>query len=153
MPAERVRQHLKTHGVGYEVHEHATTYTAHEVAAAEHVPGANVAKSVLLQAGDDLVMAVLPATCKVDMIKARAVFGSEVHMAREDDFCAVFGDCEPGAEPPFGNLYGLRTFVDRRLTAEHITFNAGTHTEAMTIALTDYMGIVNPEVTDLAVDR
>jgi Ala-tRNA(Pro) deacylase len=145
MAAERIREYLMTHGVEYDFHEHELAYTAQEVAAVEHIPGDEFAKPVMLFADGTLTMAVLPATQRVDLDKARSAMGAqEIRLANEDEFKDVFVDCQAGAEPPFGNFYGVPVYVDESLTAERITFNAGTHTQCITMALADYVELVKP---------
>jgi Ala-tRNA(Pro) deacylase len=150
MPAERVREYLVEHGVKYETGTHAVAYTTSEVAEAEHIPGRQMAKVVLLMTGDTLTMAVIPGDEMVDLEKAAAVLGVEdVRLAEENEFGAVFPDCDTGAEPPFGTLYGVRTIVDDSLTSPTVTFDAGTHTETITMALDDYLELTSPERADL----
>jgi Ala-tRNA(Pro) deacylase len=151
MDAHRVRKFLISHGVGYEVEQHSPAYTAQEVAAAEHVPGRKFAKPVIVSADGKLIMTVLPANRLLDLEKVKATLGCEdVRLAREEEFAPIFDDCERGAEPPFGNLYGLPTIVDADLTTEEMVFNAGSHTETMKIPTIEYLGLVHPEKADLA---
>ena len=151
MDAHRVRKYLITHGVGYQVERHPVAYTAQEVAAAEHISGRKFAKPVIVNADGRLIMTVLPANRLLDLEKVKVALGSEdVRLAREDEFAPVFDDCDRGAEPPFGNLYGLPTIVDVDLTAEEMVFNAGSHTETMKISTIEYLGLVRPEKADLA---
>ena len=150
MSAERVRRYLMEHGVAYQTHTHGLAYTTSEVAEAEHVSGKEMAKAVMLKADDRLVMAVVPGDKKVDLEKAGKVLGVEgVRLAVENEFATSFPDCEPGAEPPFGALYNVPTLVDISLQSPKITFNAGTHTETITIALGDYLELTKPKRADL----
>ncbi len=151
MDAHRVRKYLISHGVGYELEQHPLAYTAQEVAAAEHVPGRKFAKPVIVNADGKLIMTVLPANRLLDLEKVKAMLGCEdVRLAREEEFAPIFDDCERGAEPPFGNLYGLPTIIDIDLTTEELIFNAGSHTETMKIPTIEYLGLVHPEKADLA---
>ena len=151
MTAERVRAHLDEQGIRYELADHPVAYTAQEIAAAEHVAGETFAKPTLLMADGKLVMAVLPGPRRVDFDKARRALGAEeVRLAKEAEFSSAFPDCEVGAEPPFGNLYGLPVYVDERLTASPIVFNAGSHRQTMTMALSDFVDVVTPIRADLA---
>lgn len=154
MSAEKVRGFLMEHGVGYETHTHSLAYTTSEVAQAEHVPGRAMAKVVMLVADDRLVMAVVPGDEKVDLEKAaKTLDANEVRLAEESEFAPSFPDCERGAEPPFGALYDVPTLVDEGLSTEEITFNAGTHTETITMALDDYLEVTNPMRADLIIGR
>ena len=153
MTAERVRAHLDELGISYDLVDHKVAYTAQEIAAAEHIAGESFAKPTLLMADGKLVMAVLPGPRRVDFEKARRALGAEeVRLANETDFSLAFPDCEVGAEPPFGNLYGLSVYVDDRLTASRIVFNAGSHRQTMAMALSDFLDVVKPIRADLARD-
>lgn len=146
MAAQRLIEYLDERGVSYEREDHPVAYTAQEVAASEHVSGWLVAKTVILRAGGELAMVVLPAPLRVDLDKARAELGSErVELAGEDEFAGVFADCEAGAEPPFGNLYGLPVYVDRTLREdEEIVFRDGTHRGTIRMATDDWFRLVEP---------
>lgn len=151
MIVSRLRQHLDSNDADYEVTKHPEVFTAQEVAAAEHIPGGAMAKTVMLMANDDLVMTVLPGTLMVDLTKASEELGKrDVRLAKEDEFASVFDDCDAGAEPPFGGLYGIPVFVDEHLVADQITFKAGSHTETVTMARADYLELAEPKVIDVA---
>ncbi|HEX6222434.1 MAG TPA: YbaK/EbsC family protein [Acidimicrobiia bacterium] len=151
MSAERVRSYLMGHGVGYETQTHPVAYTTSEVAEAHHVSGHQMAKAVMLMAGDELVMAVVPGDRMVDLEKtATALNVEDVRLAEESEFSSSFPDCEGGAEPPFGALYEIPTLVDNGLN-DRITFNAGTHTETITMDLRDYLELTHPKRADLVV--
>jgi len=138
------------HGVAYETNSHPLAFTASEVAEAEHVPGHHLAKAVMLMAGDDLVMAVVPGDDMVEPTKAAAAFNvEEVRLAEEAEFSPSFPDCEVGAEPPFGSLYGVPMVVDSGLSSSRITFNGGTHTESITMGLEDYLTLTHSKRADL----
>ena len=130
--AAKLKECLDSNRVSYDVLAHPQVYTAQDVAAAAHVPGRELAKSVVVKADDRLVLAVLPAPRKVNTDELRKALGAkEVRMAHEAEFASLFPGCELGAMPPFGNLYGVEVYVDRSLTRdEDIVFNAGTHVEA-----------------------
>ncbi len=150
---DRLERYLREQGVGYEVHHHPLAYTAQEVAASEHVPGKELAKTVIAKADDDrLVMVVLPATRTVHLAKLATALGADrARLAEEPEFTAAFPDCEVGAMPPFGNLYGVPVYVDRSLAAdERIVFRAGTHTDTMRVAYADFARLVGPTVVDIA---
>lgn len=149
---ERLVQYLQEQGVSFQVHDHRTAYTAEQMAAAEHIPGKMVAKAVMAFADDKLVMLVLPSTYLVDRAHAARALGvREVRLAGEQEFAATFPDCEVGALPVFGNLYGLPVYTDTSLTAdEMITFPAGTHTESLSVRYADFERLVKPAVVELA---
>lgn len=150
MAAERVRQYLEQNGVDFAEHSHATTYTTVDTAEVEHLTPAGMAKVVFLDVDDRLVMVVVPGDRTVDLGKVlHALEASSVEMAGEADFAPAFPDCEVGAEPPFGLLYGVRTVVDEALTSDAITFPAGSHKETISMALDDYLALIRPERADL----
>ncbi|HZD05798.1 MAG TPA: YbaK/EbsC family protein, partial [Longimicrobiales bacterium] len=101
-----------------------------------------------------LVMGVLPAPYRIDLDKVRLVLGTEeVRLARESEFADTFADCERGAEPAVGTIYGVATILDRRLDAESIVFAAGSHSESITLGRDDYMTLVHPKVAEIGEDR
>ncbi|MEX1133548.1 MAG: YbaK/EbsC family protein [Acidimicrobiia bacterium] len=152
--AEQVRRYLMEHGVEYQIHPHATAYTTSETAEAEHVSAKEMAKVVMLTADDRLLMAVMSGDEIVDMEKARTALGANsVRLANEGEFSPSFPDCDKGAEPPFGSLYDIPMVVDQGLDSSRITFNAGTHTETITMALSDYLALTKPKRADLAAAR
>lgn len=152
MAAERVRQLLDEQGISYDAETHPRAVSAQRLAQAEHITGWMIAKPVILQAGDDLVMAVIPGAAMVDLDRAATALGTDVRLATEERFTSVFPDCEDGAEPPFGSLYGIPVFVDPILERdEFIVFRAGTHDTTMRMRTTDYLDVEHPTMAELAV--
>lgn len=145
---QRLEQYLRDNGVAYEEHSHAEAFTAQEVAAQEHVSGKRLAKVVMVVADGELALLVLPAHELVDLQRAAQALGAaDVRLAREEEFADRFPDCDVGAMPPFGNLYGFETHVDEALTdGDEIVFQAGTHRDTMTIAYRDFARLVEPKV-------
>jgi Ala-tRNA(Pro) deacylase len=151
---ERLESYLRENGVSFEVEEHPTAYTAQKIAATEHVPGRMFAKVVMAITNGDLVMLVLPAPSVVDVGKVAEVLGEDVRLASESEFATTFADCEPGAMPPFGNLYDVPVYVDLALGRnERIVFQAGTHSMTMNVAYADFERLTAPTVADIAVAR
>jgi Ala-tRNA(Pro) deacylase len=150
MPVSQLIEFLDKHHVKYVTITHSTAYTAQEIAHSAHVPGEELAKTVIVKLDGKMVMAVLPAPAKVDVDRLRELTGAgKAELARESEFRDRFPDCEVGAEPPFGNLYELDVFVDSSLTEdENIAFNAGSHTELIRLAYRDFETLVNPRVAD-----
>jgi Ala-tRNA(Pro) deacylase len=137
---------LNSRHVPFERLQHRPVYTANRVAQALHVPGREMAKSVLLRTGHGYVVAVLPATHRVDLERVRADLGEEqVEMACEEEMDQLFPDCERGALPPFGSLYQLPTVVDESLAQdEEIVFEAQNHEEAIRMAYRDFETLEHP---------
>ncbi len=149
---EELEAYLRENKVPFQFQHHAVAYTAQEVAAAEHVPGRMLAKVVIVMGDDKLAMFVLPAPVRVDLEKAAAVLGAkEARLAREEEFADRFPGCEVGAMPPFGGLYDLPAYVDKSLAEdETIVFEAGTHTDTMSMKYGDYDRLANPNVAEFA---
>lgn len=148
MPAAKLKAYLDSNNVKYLSIPHSTAYTAQGIAAVSHISGKELAKTVMVNADDKLIMAVLPASKQVDLLALRKLVGAEsIRLASEREFKTQFPDCEVGAMPPFGNLYDLRVFVDETLTKdEEIAFNAGSHTELIRLAYGDFERLVQPTV-------
>ena len=146
--SERLQAHLKQAKARYTVAKHPTAYTAQELAAAQHVPGRRMAKCVLVTTDGGPLLAVLPATQLIDFkLLKRVVRAKTLRIATEADIKRHFPDVEVGAMSPFGNLYGVPVAVERTLgESEAITFNAGSHTETMTMRYQDVVDLVKPRV-------
>jgi Ala-tRNA(Pro) deacylase len=147
----KLESYLREHGVAYEVQHHPQAITAQEVAASEHVPGKIMAKVVMVIADNKPLMLVLPANEHVFMPEvARILKVHEAHLAEESEFAPLFPDCEVGSMPPFGNMYSLPVYVDTALAQqESIYFQAGSHTDTMSMRYTDYARLVKPAVAAL----
>ena len=137
---------LNSRRVPFEHLHHRPAYTANRTAQMLHVPGKEVAKTVLLRTDRGYVLAVLPATHQVDLDEVRRELGVErVEMASEAEMDRLFPDCERGAVPPFGSLYHLETLVDESLTAdERIVFDAQSHEDAIRMTYRDYESLEHP---------
>ena len=146
MVLQRLREYLDQEKVKYVIITHSPATTAQEIAAAAHIPGKEMAKTVMMKVDGEMVMVVLPASTKVDLGRLLDATGADgVELAQEREFKDLFPGCELGAMPPFGNLFGLRTFVADELTEdEEIAFNAGSTTELIRMAYQDYARLVQP---------
>lgn len=146
----RLREYLDEKKVRYDVSSHREAFTAQDIAAALHVPGKKLAKVVMIKSGERFVMAVLPATWKIDMEKMKKVLkNTDVRLATENEFKDLFPACDVGAMPPFGNLYNLDVYVDKSLTEDReIVFNAGTHVDTVNMNYQDFVSLVKPVVAD-----
>lgn len=149
---DRLEGYLCEQGVPFQMQSHYRAFTAQQVASSEHISGKMMVKVVMVLADGALVMLVLPASQQVDLGKVAAGLGArEVTLASERDFAPAFPDCELGAQPPFGNLYGLPVYVDPTLAEDDvIVFQAGTHTEAISMRYEDYDRLVQPVVGDFS---
>ena len=148
MPLNKVKAFLDTHGIKYVSIRHSAAFTAAEVAASAHVAGRDFAKTLIVNLDDERVMVVLPATRRLLLGELREMLECEhARLATEAEFQDLFPDCELGAMPPFGNLYGMKVYVAADLAHEaEIAFNAGTHTEVIKMKYDDFDRLVKPLV-------
>jgi Ala-tRNA(Pro) deacylase len=143
---------LNKNNVSYEILHHPEAFTAQTIAAVEHIKGRHHAKVVMAKSGSGHLMTVLAANQRIDLEKLENISGEPTSLETENDFMALFPDCAPGTMPPFGNLYGLPTYVDKTLAQEdYIVFEAGTHTDAIKLSYHDYERLAKPRVEDFAV--
>ena len=142
MPVAKLKEFLDSHNIKYVVMSHSPAYTAQAIAAAAHVSGKELAKTVMVKVDGKM------ASFWVDLDLMRDAVGAElVEIATEDEFQGMFPGCEVGAMPPFGNLYGMDVFAAQRLAEdEEIVFNAGSHTELIKLAYADFERLVRPTV-------
>lgn len=152
MPVAKLKEFLDRNHVPYETIPHPQAYTTQEVAAAAHIPGREVAKTVMVRIDGQMAMVVLEAPDRIDLERLREVTGARaIELAEEEEFKHLFPNCEPGAMPPFGNLWDLRVFVDQRLREdEKIAFNAGTHAEVIRLAYRDFERLVEPVIVQVS---
>ena len=148
MPLKKLIEFLDNNHIQYVNIKHSPAYTAQEIAASAHIPGKEMAKTVMVKVDGELALSVLPASYKVDFdLLKRSIGANQVELASEDDFKEKFPECEVGAMPPFGNLYNLNVFAAEKLTEdEEITFNAGSHTELIRLKYSDFNRLVHPKV-------
>jgi Ala-tRNA(Pro) deacylase len=152
VPLTKLREFLDSNNVKYLVISHSLAYTAQGIAALTHIPGKELAKTVMVLIDERLAMAVVPASARVDLFKLKSYLSAEtVELADENQFRGQFPDCETGAMPPFGNLYGMEVFADQSLMQDkEIAFNAGSHRELVRMSFDDFRQLVKPVVLPLA---
>ena len=152
MPTRKLREFLDQQGVRYATISHPVAYTAQEVATVTHISSQEMAKTVIAKIDGALAMAVLPASYEVDLSLLKAGTGARaLSLAKETDFKERFPECEIGAMPPFGNLYGMAVYVDESLTKDKdIAFNAGSHNELLQVFYADFERLVKPTVLKFA---
>ena len=148
-----ISEFLERHHARYSVLTHPVAYTAQEQAAAAHVPGREWAKVVVCVADDRPVLAVLPAPLKVDFDRLRdATHASSLRMANEDELEALYTDCETGAMPPLGPLYGQEVVVDETLAQDRdIVFDAGSHRESIRMPYAEFERLVRPTIAEFGI--
>ncbi len=155
MPATKLREFLDLNNIKYMTISHSLAYTAQEIAATSHIPGKELAKTVIVRVDDDFAMAVLPASHQVDLSALKAATEAvEVRLATETEFMDLFPDCELGAMPPFGNLYDMAVYVDESLEKDDvIAFNACSHKQLVQLSYDDFVHLVRPMVLKFALAR
>jgi Ala-tRNA(Pro) deacylase len=155
MVLRRLREFLDSGNVRYTLVSHSPAYTAQEVATLAHIPGSELAKTVIVTADGKMMMVVVPASEMVDLKSLKKAIGAaRVELAREDEFKGRFGECEPGAMPPFGNLYDMDVVVASDLAEDReIAFNAGTHRELVRMAYADFERLVRPRLAAVGVPK
>jgi len=154
MPVKKLKEFLGKNKVKYVTLSHSEAYTAQEIASSAHIPGKELAKTVIVKIDGKMAMAVLPASKRVyfDLLK-KAAGAKKVELATEREFQDLFPECEIGAMPPFGNLYEMDVFVDESLREdEEIAFNAGSHTELIRLSYKDFESLVKPKVVKFSTE-
>lgn len=148
MPIAKLREFLDTEHVKYTTMAHSLAYTSQELANITHISGRELAKTVIVKIEGEYAMLVLPACLHVDFEMLGAALGvGHVRLALEAEFKTKFPDCETGAMPPFGNLYGMKVYVDESLARAHdIAFAAGSHREIVRMEYADFERLVKPAV-------
>lgn len=147
MPVKQIKEFLDNNHIKYASMTHSPAFTAQEIAAAAHVSGRQLAKTVIVKANGKFAMVVVPASEHINFAKLREVIGSDVDLASESEFKDKFAGCEVGAMPPFGNLYDMPVFVSEELSHQNeVLFNAGSHSELMKVDFHDFERVVKPKV-------
>jgi Ala-tRNA(Pro) deacylase len=148
----RIRDYLDSNKVSYQPLAHPQAFEASNVAHTLHVSEAQFAKAVILEADGHRVMAVLPASQRLNIHQLKEALGvKHLEMASESELTTLCADCDMGAFPPFGQLYGMEVWVDRNLArSEEIVFNAGTHTDALRMKYSDYARLASPHSAKFA---
>ena len=146
MIATRLKDFLDSEDVKYVTIGHSPAFTAQEIAHRAHIPGKELAKTVIVKIDDELSMVVATASDRIQLDELKDALGAEsVELASEYEFKDAFPDCETGAMPPFGNLYGMKVFVSPALCEDpEIAFNAGSHSELVRLPFADFERLVEP---------
>ncbi len=148
MPVRKLKDFLDSNNIKYVTITHSSAYTAQQIAASAQIPGKELAKTVMVKLDGKMAMAVLPASYRVDFDQLKdAAKASKAELASEREFEDLFPECDVGAMPPFGNLYGMEVFVAESLAEdEEIAFNAGSHTQLIKMSYKDFESLVMPKV-------
>jgi Ala-tRNA(Pro) deacylase len=148
MPVKKLKEYLDNLNIKYVIINHALAYTSQQIASITHIRGKELAKTVMVIIDGKMAMVVLPASYKVDLdLVKKAARAKTISLATEAEFQDRFPDCEAGAMPPFGNLYGMDVFVEEKLAEdEEIAFNAGSHLELIKLAYKDFERLAKPRI-------
>jgi Ala-tRNA(Pro) deacylase len=155
MPVKKLKEFLDAQNIKYVTIKHSLAYNSQGIAASAHVRGKELSKTVMVKIDGRMAMAVLPSSAKVDLELLQKTTGAnKVELATEPEFKDFFPECDPGAMPPFGNLYGMDVFVDESLGEDQeIAFNACSHEELIRLAYTDFEKSVKPRVGRFALSK
>lgn len=150
MPVKKLKEFLDRERVKYVSLSHSPAFTSQEIAAAAHISGKQLAKTVIVKVNGGLAMVVILANSQLNFDKLKTLTGQAVDLASEIEFKDKFAGCEVGAMPPFGNLYDIPVYVSDQLSKqEQIIFNAGSHSELMQLSYADFERLVKPKVVAL----
>ena len=155
MILKKLVEYLDSNHVKYVNVTHSTAFTAQDVAQSAHIPGKEMAKTVVVWMDGAMAMVVLPASSMVDFNKLKEASGAKsVELASEAEFKDRFPECEIGAMPPVGNLFNMRVLVDKTLSDDkEIAFNAGSHRELIRMSYTDYEQLVKPVAGSFGIQK
>jgi len=155
MHLSKLKAFLDQEDIKYISINHSTAFTAQEIAHLAHIPGNEMAKTVIVKTDGKLAMVVLPAPAHIDLDLLKSATGaSKVNLATELEFMPEFSDCEIGAMPPFGNIYDMDVYVEKSLTKDKmIAFNACTHNELIKMAYADFERLVKPMVVRISTNH
>ncbi len=151
MPSKKLKDYLDEHHIKYVSISHSPAFTAREIAESAHIPGKELAKTVVIKIDGKMALIILPANMQVNFAALQQEVGNDnIELASETEFKNKFPDCELGAMPPFGNLYDMDVYVAQALTNDvSIAFNAGTHSELIQLKYADFNKCVNPKVVNM----
>jgi len=155
MPVNKLKEYLDSLNIKYVTISHPITYTSQQTASITHIRGKELAKTVMVKIDGKMAMVVLPASYKVDLELVKKAAGATIiSLATETEFRNLFPECDAGAMPPFGNLYGMDVYAEEKLAEdEEIAFNAGTHQELIKLAYKDFARLVKPQIGRYATSK
>ncbi len=147
----RLECHLDTKQVPYSMIFHVPADSAQMAASAMHLPGKEVSKAVALEAGGREILALLPASYRINLEKLSAIVGAPVRLMDEEAFSELFPDCERGVISPFGELYGVPVYLDEALAEDpEIILSAGTHSDWVRVGNVDFVRLAEPHICSFA---
>lgn len=148
---ERLESNLDQHHIAYSLILHVPAHSAQIAASCMHVPGKEVAKTVALCAGEKVLLAILPASYRINFEKLSAIVGGRVQLLEQERCSEMFPDCQTGAIPPFGELYDVPVLLDQALAEDaEIVLGAGTLSESVRMSSADFVRLVQPKICSFA---
>ncbi|CAN5348161.1 YbaK/EbsC family protein [soil metagenome] len=152
MATRRTIEFLDGNKVKYVIVKHSPAFAAQDVAASAHVPARTFAKTIAVKLHGQLALAVVPATRQVDIGLLRMASGAkQVEIADASELPKRFEGCQLGTMPPFGNLFGMDTYVEATLAKRaFIAFNAGSHTDVVILRFSDYQRLAHPKLARIS---
>jgi len=155
MPAKQLKAFLDQAGVEYMCLSHPPAFTAQELAHHVRIAGDRVVKTVIIELDGKMAMLVMPATWRIRWDRlSRRLDTDFVDLADEQAFQDRFPDCEVGAMPPFGNLFGMTVYCAEVLTEQpELAFAAGSHSESIHMKTADFIQLVQPMVINQGFTR
>lgn len=147
MLSKSIINYMNNHHIEYKTISHPRAYTASQCAQAAHVKGNYFAKSVVVKLDGKFVLVAIPANIRLDLNLLKKETGAkQADIAHEFEFQSKFADCEVGAIPLFGELYGMDVYLaDSLAHNEWLVFNAGNHGELLKIKSTDFLNAAHPK--------
>jgi len=142
-----LRAALTEAGVTFHESHHRPVYTSAESAEVRGVSLHSGAKALVVKAGEEFVMVVLPADLALDGAALRKLLKCKrLRFATKEEVEQRTG-LEPGSIPPFGSLFALPTICDVGLSdSEHINFNAGSHADSFQMSYAAYVAYESPRL-------
>jgi Ala-tRNA(Pro) deacylase len=146
MIGQKIKNYLDTKHIPYQTIHHLPSYTASQTAQAAHISGKHLAKVVIVKLDGNFAMVALPANRNIDWEALKEVtHAKQAELASEQEFTKLFPDCDTGAMPPFGNLYGYDVYLADSLAHENwFAFNGGSHDDLIRMSTQDFLQEVNP---------
>jgi Ala-tRNA(Pro) deacylase len=149
MVPRTIQSYLDERGIRFSAAAHQPCATALETAASTHISGRRFAKTVVLKRDGQYLLAVVPAAERVDLARFRSALGASLDVAPEQELDRLFPECETGAMPPLGGLFGLPVVADACLARqESIAVNGGTHSDVIELRWADYARAEHPQLIE-----
>jgi Ala-tRNA(Pro) deacylase len=154
--AHAIAEYLEAHAVAFELVEHEPTMSAAAEAAATKRSQSEVAKTIVLQDEAGYVLAIIPASERLDLHKVRDLLGASrsLRLADESEIAKDFPTVEVGAVPPVGPMLPRAEVVDERLLAtDQVVCAGGDHRHAVVLDPREVVRLTDARVADICADE